>query len=127
MEAYNCPQFIDFVSSTNPMDVSNKKTADEESVNEIELNPTLHPNSEKVLGIEWNTRTDEFIFDLRYLAEYSQIVPTKRTVLQAVASVYDPLGVLSPVLIQAKLLFQTLCDTCSSWEDKIENRKLLRI
>lgn len=52
---------------------------------------------EKVLGMWWNTNTDTFTYSLRYTKATSDIlsgkvVPTKRQVLQVLASIYDPLG-----------------------------------
>ncbi|XP_064469014.1 uncharacterized protein LOC135383517 [Ornithodoros turicata] len=46
---------------------------------------------------------------------------TKRSVLQASARVFDPLGFLSPYTIRVKLLFQKLWKTRLDWDDPLPN------
>ena len=43
---------------------------------------------------------------------------TKRTVLKVTAQVYDPLGWISPILIEMKLLFQRLCQSKEDWDEE---------
>ena len=43
--------------------------------------------------------------------------PTKRNVLKIIASVYDPIGFLSPITIQLKLLFQEICVSEVQWDN----------
>ncbi|KAI1696149.1 pao retrotransposon peptidase domain-containing protein [Ditylenchus destructor] len=59
----------------------------------------------KVLGIKWDTENDEFHFSLpiKLVDE-----PTKTSVLSTVAGIYDPIGFLTPILLPAKIFFQTL-------------------
>lgn len=60
----------------------------------------------KVLGITWDHDSDELKIDLSQIIKSSQNLPvTKRTVLKLTAQVYDPLGWISLVLIEMKLLF----------------------
>ena len=42
---------------------------------------------------------------------------TKRTGLKFPTQVYDPLGRISPVLIEMKLLFQKICQTKEDWDE----------
>ncbi|XP_071652355.1 uncharacterized protein [Temnothorax longispinosus] len=59
----------------------------------------------KILGIGWNPSKDVF----EYRVALSDKVPdTKRTILSAVAKLYDPLGWATPVTIAAKILMQRL-------------------
>ncbi|XP_068686960.1 uncharacterized protein [Montipora foliosa] len=74
-------------------------------------------NEHKVLGLNWNCVSDEFIFKfeaLRRLAE--SLEPTRRSLLKITSSFFDPLGILSPVLVQMKLLFQLLCQGNIAWD-----------
>jgi len=57
----------------------------------------------KVLGLLWNSTADKLIFCIQIAQETN---PTKRSVLRAIASIYDPLGLLSPVIIQCKMFMQ---------------------
>ena len=55
--------------------------------------------TQKLLGINWNTTRDTYAVDV------SSEVPTKvaqRTMLKKLESIYDPLGLLSPTLVDGK-------------------------
>lgn len=58
-----------------------------------------------VLGLQWQPTSDcfQFILDCP-----STATTTKRNVLSTIAKLYDPLGLLSPVIIKAKMLIQDL-------------------
>jgi hypothetical protein len=43
--------------------------------------------------------------------------PTERSVLRAIASIYDPLCLLSPVIIQCKIFMQQLWQIKVYWDD----------
>ncbi|CAJ0595387.1 unnamed protein product [Cylicocyclus nassatus] len=70
----------------------------------------------KILGIPWNPQNDTFSIrcKLRYEEE-----PTKRKVLQAIHSTFDPLGYLIPLLLQAKVFLQSLWKTRYEWDDPL--------
>ena len=44
---------------------------------------------------------------------------TRRGVLATVASVYDPLGLLTPLILQAKKILQEICRRGVSWDDPL--------
>ena len=45
---------------------------------------------------------------------------TKRTMLNIIASVYDPLGWISSIVIPMKVLFQALCRCKQEWDAPLE-------
>ena len=45
-----------------------------------------------------------------------EIVCTERGILQYLAFVYDPLGLVSPVLLLGKLIFREVCDLKIGWD-----------
>jgi hypothetical protein len=59
----------------------------------------------KTLGLLWNFTTDKLMFCVQVNQDNTS---TKRSVLRAIASIYDPLGLLSPVIILCKI-------SCSSY------------
>ena len=64
----------------------------------------------KVLGVRWNPLRDVLIFDLEDIArEMEGATPTKRGVVSVATKFFDPLGILSPIIICFKVLFQKLC------------------
>ncbi|CAO4372957.1 unnamed protein product [Caenorhabditis nigoni] len=68
---------------------------------------------QKLLGTQWNTRTDVIILQL---PKMKTGIISKRTVLKTVASCYDPLGFLTPATLQGKLFFQELCRDNLPWD-----------
>ena len=74
----------------------------------------------KVLGTAWDIGTDRFEFDLtKFGAEGENDVITKRTILSMLAKLFDPLGLVSPIIVSAKVLFQELCTRKLGWDEEI--------
>ena len=77
----------------------------------------------KALGLIWNVREDFFSFNIH--ADCTMIY-TKDKMLSRVASVFDPLGLVSPVTITGMLLFQEATRLRLGWRDELPdmlNRK----
>ncbi|KAI1722128.1 phlebovirus glycoprotein g2 domain-containing protein [Ditylenchus destructor] len=70
----------------------------------------------KVLGIPWNPDTDELSIPFIPKEVSAQRGYSKRTILQDLASTFDPLGLAAPAVLPGKIFFQTLW--ISSTEDK---------
>ena len=49
---------------------------------------------------------------------------TKQSVLRVSAGIFDPLLLVSPLVIRLKLLFRSLCITNVNWDDSIEGEAL---
>lgn len=71
----------------------------------------------KTLGIVWNSLTDEFIYTVNPL-DYSQKV-TKRTILSDIARIFDPLGILGPVILAAKIIIQDCWKSNVHWDEAV--------
>ena len=85
---------------------------DEETYAKSKLECQGGSKGEKVLGVKWNCEADTFHLDLAHIAKRAEgLEPTKRNVLSLLASLFDPLGLISPVTVSMKILFQ---ETCSS-------------
>ena len=69
----------------------------------------------KVLGLGWNESQDTISISFR--KKYSE--PTKRGVLQTLASVYDPTGIVSPVTLMGKIIFRDICDQHLIWDSEL--------
>ncbi|KRY45648.1 hypothetical protein T03_16907, partial [Trichinella britovi] len=72
----------------------------------------------KTLGVSWNPQKDEPTFRPPELAA-SQNQETKRDLLRTAASVFDPLGGLTPFTVRAKQMFQSLWQTGMAWDDNL--------
>ena len=71
----------------------------------------------KVLGLNWNCVTDEFIFKSEALLRLSEDLElTRRNLLKVTSSFFDSLGAFSPILVEMKILFQSLCRDKFEWD-----------
>ena len=65
--------------------------------------------------ITWTVATNAFTFATTVLWKPK----TKRGVLAIMNSVFDPLGFLTPVVLEAKLIFRSLCDIKSERDEDL--------
>lgn len=70
----------------------------------------------KTLGLYWNHKTDILQYNV---GERDNNRVTKRTVLSVIASIYDPSGLIGPVLIVAKLIMQQLWSLNITWDEDL--------
>ena len=81
----------------------------------------------KVLGLAWDSLKDEIEFDFSKMAiENGEKQPTKRSILSTLASLFDPLGLISPIGVSGKVLFQELCKDKLGWDDPIPEEKSIK-
>ncbi|XP_070074050.1 uncharacterized protein [Drosophila takahashii] len=70
----------------------------------------------KVLGMHWNPQDDVLSYKTSLSTEPEA---TKRQILSDVSRIFDPLGILSPVVVQFKILFQELWLLDLDWDSKL--------
>lgn len=70
----------------------------------------------KTLGILWQPASDRFTFSVNF--NLSSTI-SKRTIFSQIARIYDPLGLISPVVMVGKLLMQTLWQYKLDWDQSI--------
>ncbi|CAB3981675.1 Hypothetical predicted protein [Paramuricea clavata] len=101
--------------------VSNRKEVLEDiPAKDCSSNVSLEKNelpTTKTLGIRWDAGDDEFLFDYSSLTDDFHY--TKRNVLKKTASLFDPLGFLSPFIIKAKLYLQQAWLEALDWDDEL--------
>ena len=77
----------------------------------------LKPNECKVLGIKWNSSADNLILTFeRLVLMGKELPPTKRNLLKVAASLFDPIGFISLVAVQLKILLQEACLLNLEWD-----------
>ncbi|XP_074114129.1 uncharacterized protein LOC141537181 [Cotesia typhae] len=89
------------------------------SASQLKDESTVHifdDSLSKVLGISWSSSQDQFTFQ-GTISEKDSI--TKRSILSEVAQLFDPLGLISPVVIRAKILLQQLWLEKLDWDDQL--------
>ena len=70
---------------------------------------------ERVLGVNWDIKEDQFTFFINL--PHNPF--TKRGLLSTIASLYDPLGFVSPVVLEAKVFLQGLTRRKAGWDEEI--------
>jgi len=71
----------------------------------------------KTLGLSWFSVKDELVY---HVTLGSDIEPTtKRCVLSLMARLFDPLGLLSPVIVNTKIMMQRLWKLQLDWDDPL--------
>ncbi|GFV49111.1 uncharacterized protein TNCV_236451 [Trichonephila clavipes] len=74
-----------------------------------------NPIETKTLGVSWKSQEDCFIFKIAVELKDSY---TKRCVLSTIARLFDPLGLLGPVVARAKIFMQSLWSLKIDWIDE---------
>jgi len=74
-----------------------------------------------MLGLKWDKQQDT----LAVVIPKEETQPTKRGHLGKMAKIYDPLGLIAPLMLTAKQIYCELCETNVQWDAKI-NGELLR-
>ena len=81
----------------------------------------------KVLGLNWDTGADDFIFDFENICGTAEkLDATKRNILRIAAMFFDPLGLISPITLQPKFIFQELCRNKLEWDEVINDRNNIK-
>ncbi|KAK5967304.1 Integrase catalytic domain-containing protein, partial [Trichostrongylus colubriformis] len=76
-----------------------------------------------LLGIRWNPHLDHLIIPFNTTMHK---VTSKRTALKALASTFDPLGLLSPFLAPFKIFQQDLWSKSYQWDDPLDQLDISR-
>lgn len=69
----------------------------------------------RALGIQWSIENDTFSFNINLKDQPS----TRRGILSVIASLYDPLGFVSPFTLRGKCILQELCRMGIGWDDPL--------
>lgn len=84
-----------------------------------EIHSIYDPSHEvRTLGMIWLSRADQFAFAFASNPNENLRV-TKRAILARIASIFDPLGLLGPVVLLAKLILQKLWQERVNWDESL--------
>ncbi|XP_050293840.1 uncharacterized protein LOC126734311 [Anthonomus grandis grandis] len=99
--------------------------------NRPELLPKFHVDNEissgilqigqteqnKTLGIIWNAYSDTIHYSIKSFS--GRGILTKRVILSVTSQIFDPLGLLGPIVVVAKLILQSLWQSQLSWDEPV--------
>lgn len=71
----------------------------------------------KTLGVFWNAFSDTIHYSINHFKFEGEI--SKRTVLSVISQIFDPLGLLGPIVVVAKLFMQLLWQEHLAWDEQL--------
>lgn len=91
---------------------------------EKSLNICAEVETENVLGLLWSTKDDVFKYRLKITDQnkdilMGQTVPSKRQLLSTIMQIFDPLGFLSNIMINVKLILQEV------WKSGVDSKRTI--
>jgi len=98
--ASNCPELLDHFTSRKG-----------------EAIIASHDKDSSVLGTHWDQSLDRFYFSYKNVENQGNV--TKRTILSEAFRLFDPLGLLGPIILLAKLIMQELWQLNVHWDESI--------
>lgn len=101
----NCPEIL------AKIDQSFSKTS-----NILDLNKNSNITSSKTLGLHWFCDSDTLSFFINI--DLSKKV-TKRHILSVISQIFDPLGLVGPCVVEAKIIMQKLWIEKYDWDDEV--------
>ena len=76
-----------------------------------------HLPSAKTLGIWW--LADQDVFTFKEKAPDENMLYTKRNFLKKISALFDPIGLLAPLTIKAKILLQGMWTSVVEWDEEL--------
>ena len=119
----------EWIASGDANDQRCNATIDQKEVKLITKTEEENVFQERVLGMKWDTENDSLMFtfknfDIQDGISYevsTDVTITKRKILSIVNSIYDPLGLLTPFTVKAKIILRTLWARSPKldWDDPV--------
>lgn len=77
---------------------------------------------ERALGIQWDVEANYFRFNVNFKEQPA----TRWGILSPVSSLFDPLGLVAPILLKAKIILQEMCRRGTGWDDPLTDELCLQ-
>ncbi|XP_046424700.1 uncharacterized protein LOC124181972 [Neodiprion fabricii] len=71
----------------------------------------------RTLGVTWNSQRDTFVYSAKPIDLTTKI--TKRIILSEIAKIFDPLGLLGPIILTAKSIMQKCWNAKIDWDESV--------
>ena len=104
-----------FISNNKAVMKTVPETEKAKSIQSANFNNDIN---ERTLGIKWDLTKDSFTFE-SLVFQTKEV--TKRTILKIVASIFDPLGFVSPYVLTAKIFLQELWRMKIDWDTVLDD------
>ena len=107
---------------SNEPELESEKEIKDEQPSYAKQQLGVNQGETKMLGLLWDKNKDT----LAVTFPEKPVDVTKREVLRFLASVYDPLGLVSPVTLIGKLLYRDVCERHLPWDEKLSDNLALQ-
>ena len=123
---------IEMKNGTSPVEAPQTLCYDSIVTEPTEADPTpLLQNDSvsglKCLGISYSPKDDKFFFEKDKLQKISEApIESKRQLLATIPRIFDPLHIVSPLILRGRLLFSECCsnDLNLGWDDPLNDTLL---
>ena len=105
-----------FKSETTEIQESAKFSVHKWESNTLELESENTPNPGKILRHSWNKREDTLKLQIKKVSKDKPV--TERTIFSQLGNIYDPLGLISPTMVQGKEIYRGGSDENKGWSSK---------
>ncbi|KAK6172333.1 hypothetical protein SNE40_016014 [Patella caerulea] len=92
-----------------------KRTPEVNDTFDFELDDLPH---QRTLGMIWNTESDSF----QYHVDMPKSILTRRGCLSSLSSVFDPMGLISPVMLPGRMILQEACKLKLAWDESLPDK-----
>ncbi|GFV03937.1 integrase catalytic domain-containing protein [Trichonephila clavipes] len=80
----------------------------------------------KTIGLLWKPHPDSFAFKISPMtSNCDNLIVTKKSVISTIARIFDPLGLIGPVITRAKILLRSLRQLKLDWNDPLPSNLVL--
>ena len=86
----------------------------ESNVSSLESTNMLNP--EKISGHVWNKSKDTVTIQVQH-DDYEKL--TKKAILSTLWRIYDPLGIISPTMVEGKRVYRDSCEEGKNWNAEV--------
>lgn len=104
---------------TMSMNMTKWKTNDEKLQRYLPLDDKLTGEEISVLGIAWNAEKDTLSLRPPKIEELLEQSASKRIVLKCMASIFDPVGWITPFIVHIRRFLRSLWAQKLSWDDQL--------
>ena len=81
-------------------------------------------DSRKVLGVHWKSAEDVLHYPVKLSSYRPKRYTSKRFIVGRAAKLHDPLGLISPVVVRAKILIQKLWSAGVEWDENLSGTSI---
>ena len=123
--ATNSPELRQRISDSERTQCDSLKSPPEARKQTQPRAPVRESGEQQVLGVHWNIGSDQLIFDISSISQaMTDSQPTKRNTVSLATRFFDPLGVMTPISVRFKLLFQRICEAGLNWDQPLNGQLL---